>query len=77
MRVLLPLAPLLLLVACADAGGVSFRGRPLGEAFAPIGAAFGRANDAAYSAGARTGERLGTAPPAETPRAGVWQPRSF
>lgn len=65
----------LLLAACADAGGVGYQGRSLSDAAQWFGGAFQRAQDSAYSAGARTGERLGTAPPAETPRAGVFVPR--
>lgn len=65
MRAILLLLPLLL-IGCAEAGGLTYQGRPL---------SLGGLGDAAYSAGARTGERLGTAAPAETPAAGVWKPR--
>ncbi|MCW8085438.1 hypothetical protein [Sabulicella glaciei] len=71
MRPTLALAVLLpLLGGCADPGSMSFRGRPLS-----VTDAASRLNDAAYSAGARTGERLGISPPADTPAAGVWRER--
>jgi len=66
--VLLPL----LLAGCADPGGIAFRGQPLS-----LTGAARDLNDASYAAGARTGERLGLTPPAETPRAGVWQERRW
>ena len=68
MRPILAIAALILLTGCAELGGINFRGEPIG--FSPS-----RLNDAAYAAGARTGERLGIAPPAETPSAGEWRVR--
>ena len=68
MRHLIMPALLLLLPGCAELGGINFRGEP-------IGISPSRLNDAAYAAGARTGERLGIAPPAETPSAGEWRVR--
>lgn len=71
MRPILALAALLpLLAACGHPGSMSFRGTPLS-----VTEAASRLNDAAYSAGARTGERLGISPPADTPAAGVWRER--
>jgi hypothetical protein len=67
MRPLLLALPVLL-AGCADAGGIAYQGRPI------VLPSFSSMNDAAYSAGARAGERLGTAPPAYTPRAGEWYP---
>ena len=68
MRALLLLPVVLLVSACGELGGINFRGEPV--TFAPS-----RLNDAAYAAGARTGERLGITPPAETPSAGEWRAR--
>ncbi|MBY0338335.1 MAG: hypothetical protein K2X11_17095 [Acetobacteraceae bacterium] len=51
----------LLLAACAEAGGISYRGQPLGLPD------MNRLSDAANAAGARTGERLGTLPPEGAP----------
>ncbi len=55
--------------------GVGYQGRSLSEAAQWFCGSFNRLNDAAYSAGARTGERLGTAPPADNPRAVQFRPR--
>ena len=68
MRPLLLLPALLLATGCAELGGINFRGEP-------ISVSPSRLNDAAYAAGARTGERLGISPPAETRSAGEWRLR--
>jgi hypothetical protein len=67
MRPLAPCLCLILLAGCAEPI-FTFRGEPV------TGVA-SRLNDAAYSAGARTGERLGISPPADTPVAGKWRPQ--
>ena len=69
MRPALLLAPLIL-AGCAT--GLSYQGVPVEQS---VTGSAQRLNDGAYSAGARLGQRLGLSPPADTPRAGVWQPR--
>ena len=51
----------ILLAGCAEAGGIAYRGQPIGLPD------MNQLSGAAYAAGARTGERLGTLPH-ETPR---------